>query len=133
MLSLHGAKALLWFAVACIGLAVILPGQMFGERAGVLWNGLIGTLGSYWFFRLVLRGVAWLGDLFLGRVAYWYISFVLWAAVLAAPLAVVMLPFQWQQLHAGDVTGPLYLSCLPAILSAALAAARIIKDCYLEG
>jgi hypothetical protein len=129
---MHGAKALFWFAAACVLLAVIWPGQSFGERAGVLWNGVIGTLASYWFFRLFLRGVAWLGDLFLGRVAYWYISLILWAAVMAAPLALLMLPFQWQDLYAGDVTGPLYLSCLPAILSAALAAARIIKDCYLE-
>ena len=93
--------------------------------------GLVTIVMGYWFFRLMLSGVAWLGDHFLGRLSYWYILFVLYACVVMVPLAIVTLPFQWNDLYVDGMTGPLFLASIPTGLSVALAAARVVVDNYL--
>ena len=129
-ISRRGLSLLVWVAGAFIGMGVLWPSQSLGERAKVLGYGLITIVMGYWFFRLFLTGVAWLGDHFLGRLSYWYIVFVLYACVVMVPGAVLTLPLQWKDLYVDGMTGPLFLACVPTGVSVALAASKVLVDHY---
>lgn len=129
-LSKRGLKVLVWLAVACMGVGALWPGQSLAERGTVVAYGLTTTILGYWFFRLLLAGIAWLGDHFFGRLSYWYILFVLNACVVMVPLAILALPFQWKDLYVDGMTGPMFLASIPAGVGVALAASRVIVDNY---
>ena len=130
--STHGGRVLAWVAAGCIGIAILWPDQTLAERATVLGYGLVAIAMTYGFFRLFLVGIAWLGELFLGRVSYWYILFILYAGAISVPLALLTLPFQWKDLYVDGMTGPMVLASIPSGLSLALAAARVINEKYVE-
>ena len=122
----------MWLSVICFSTAVLWPEQTWSDRIQSLAFGVLSLLISYGLFRGFLEAVASIGPNVIGRLAFWYIAAVLYFGVFGPLLALITLPFQWQQLFTDDVTVPLFVASIPSGICVSLAAAQVINKHYVE-
>jgi hypothetical protein len=122
----------MWTTALCLAAAVLWPGQSLSARFQSVLFGVLSIAIGYGFFRLFLGAVASLASQWAGRLAFWYIAFVLYIGIFGPLLALATLPFQWHELFDDEMTFPMFIASFPTGISASLAAARVIDKHYLE-
>ena len=130
-LSRRGVALLFCLTIGCSVAAALIPGQKFEDRVTVSFLGPLAALMTLGIFRFVFGLLASHGTKIFGRLSLWYIVVVLYSAVVAVPLGILTLPFQWHDLNA-DGSGPMLVASLPCALAMAMAAADAIGKNYVE-